>query len=92
MPKPSEARSRPPVISIPYGSIKSPPTISAVSALFLFQFLMVRLKVDAVQRFELLDEISIPYGSIKSKKLTVGAEIGIPFQFLMVRLKEHPDV
>ncbi len=56
------------VISIPYGAIKRN-CIGAHSAEFIkFQFLMVRLKGNAVALLLHQLPISIPYGAIKSAK------------------------
>ena len=53
-------------ISIPYGAIKSVKKILDKGFEKIFQFLMVRLKVNYFLRGAANRKISIPYGAIKS--------------------------
>ena len=53
----------------------------------LFQFLMVRLKVQCSHFACDFVDISIPYGSIKSEMDSIRQRNDFVFQFLMVRLK-----
>ena len=76
-------------ISIPYGAIKSNSSNVIIFYLFIFQFLMVRLKVHTLLPRAIVSQISIPYGAIKSKLLNIRHRAICRFQFLMVRLKEN---
>ncbi len=74
-------------ISIPYGAIKSIQMRKILFLLYLFQFLMVRLK-EKMKYIQInLNLISIPYGAIKSMSDTFLILVMLIFQFLMVRLK-----
>ncbi len=56
----------PRIISIPYGAIKSKRSLQYYQLFFIFQFLMVRLKVSIATMMATNTSISIPYGAIKS--------------------------
>ena len=56
-------------ISIPYGAIKRKAVGGIQNYIFLFQFLMVRLKEHCILFIFYYKIISIPYGAIKRQKV-----------------------
>ena len=77
------------IISIPYGSIKSPERFLLSARRHLISIPYGSIKSSSRPWCLSLMPISIPYGSIKSRTATRSRRTLPEFQFLMVRLKER---
>ncbi len=74
-------------ISIPFGAIKSDEANKRSEQIWLFQFLLVRLKDTTRQLLMVMQNISIPFGAIKRSDQIEINKVIYEFQFLLVRLK-----